>query len=337
MSWAENNNPYEWQQRFWSVIIRRGVSPAPTALYEYQCELELTAQEVWFIMYILSFKWNDSLPYPSLEKMSKKSRISSPTLHSYKNSLIKKGYLEIVNRTNEYGWQTSNWYNFTKLFKKLEELIIRDDNGLNNDISEVNTPVLNYLRGGSKNSDETLLKNLIPSVKNINTNNKHWQEQNNKNKLTTSGDENLLLFWNINIKKDVRDKLVKTYTQEQISEIVKFIEAKIDDIDNPVWFLIDALKNWYELNSKEKDKKEKIDKRSEENKKIEQQELMKKELEDFKRKKVENWKAENPDEYLEIFEEEKKKLMNSTLLQKNDFIVEINTRIRIKKEILWLD
>ena len=102
MAWTEKENIYEWQQRFWSVIIKRGVSPAPNALYDYQSELKLTAQEVWFIMYILSFKWSGSLPYPSLEKMSRKSNISSPTLHSYKKSLVNKGYLEIVNRTNEY-------------------------------------------------------------------------------------------------------------------------------------------------------------------------------------------------------------------------------------------
>jgi hypothetical protein len=70
---STHNSQYEWQQRFGSVIIRRGVSPSPTAIYEYQMELKLTAQEVWFVMYILSFKWNDNFPYPSIEKMAVKS------------------------------------------------------------------------------------------------------------------------------------------------------------------------------------------------------------------------------------------------------------------------
>src|SRR5690349_5238975 len=56
--------------RFGPTLLQGGITPIPSALYRYQGALGLTAQEVWFISYILMYRWDDALPYPSLIRMA---------------------------------------------------------------------------------------------------------------------------------------------------------------------------------------------------------------------------------------------------------------------------
>src|SRR4051812_46285837 len=59
-----------WAARFGRVILEHGVATIPAALFHYQGGLHLTAQDVWFISYILAHKWQADLPYPSLTLMA---------------------------------------------------------------------------------------------------------------------------------------------------------------------------------------------------------------------------------------------------------------------------
>lgn len=146
-----------------------------------------------------------------------------------------------------------------------------------------------------------------------------------------------MLLLNLNIIINNEADFFNKYDLDKIQEVCFYIKKNFESIDNPSWFLIKALKEWYNFNLKEKIKNEQINKRSSENFNLEIQEKEKRKIEDLKKQKVEIWKMNNSDLYLKIFNEEKEKLTNSPLLQKNDFLVEINTRVRIKKEILQLD
>src|SRR3954454_19990610 len=57
--------------RFGRTILGHGIAVVPTALYYFQGQLDLSAQLVWFVSNILSHKWDEDLPYPSLNKMAK--------------------------------------------------------------------------------------------------------------------------------------------------------------------------------------------------------------------------------------------------------------------------
>ena len=81
---------------------------------------------MWFVGYILAHRWTDSLPYPSLRQMSRRTGISTQMLHRYKQSLVEKGYLEIIPRHRPSGGRTSNFYDFSGLFAHLEQLLRRD-------------------------------------------------------------------------------------------------------------------------------------------------------------------------------------------------------------------
>ena len=117
---------YRFLARFGATILSGGIAAIPMALYHYQAELSLVPQEVWFVGYILAHRWSDALPFPSLRRMSRRTGISTQMLHRYKQSLIEKGYLATIPRHRPSGGRTSNYYDFTGLFRALEELLQRD-------------------------------------------------------------------------------------------------------------------------------------------------------------------------------------------------------------------
>lgn len=117
---------YQFLARFGAVILSGGIAAVPRALYYYQAELGLLPQEVWFVGYILAHRWTADLPYPSLRKMARRTGVTYQMLHRYKNSLIAKGYLEVIPRTRANGGRTTNSYDFSGLFQTLEILLRRD-------------------------------------------------------------------------------------------------------------------------------------------------------------------------------------------------------------------
>src|SRR3712207_5583662 len=109
--------------RYGATILRGGIAAIPAALYRYQGELGLSLHQVWFISSILSHKWDADLPHPSLKRMAAQTRVGEKYLHQYKNELIKAGWLTIIQRQNWQGGQDTNFYDFSALFRRLEELL----------------------------------------------------------------------------------------------------------------------------------------------------------------------------------------------------------------------
>ncbi len=107
--------------RYGRSIVRYGVAAVPRALFTHQKALGLTPQQVWFVGYILSFKWHTGLPYPSIERMSYNTGYSRAYLHEIKTSLVAAEYLRLIHRTNEQGGQDSNAYDFSGLLDAVRE------------------------------------------------------------------------------------------------------------------------------------------------------------------------------------------------------------------------
>jgi hypothetical protein len=110
-------------QRFGPTLLQGGITPIPSTLYRYQGTLGLTAQEVWFIGYILMYKWDAALPYPSLIRMAEDTGMSRRNLQRIKDSLVAKGALVLIPRHTAEGRQDSNAYDFRPLFARLEYCI----------------------------------------------------------------------------------------------------------------------------------------------------------------------------------------------------------------------
>jgi len=110
--------------RFGRVILQHGIAALPAALYHFGGKLDLYAQHVWFISYILSHKWDEDLPYPSLGVMSRCSGMSKRQLQRYSDELRVMGYLQVYPRVSQERGQEANAYDFAPLFGRLEACII---------------------------------------------------------------------------------------------------------------------------------------------------------------------------------------------------------------------
>jgi DNA-binding transcriptional regulator YhcF (GntR family) len=137
--------------RFGRVILQHGIAAIPSALYHYQGQLGLSAQQVWFVSYILSHKWDEDLPYPSLKKMARCVTLSLSQLQRIKNSLCQVGYLQVYPRFGQTRGQDTNAYDFSGLFDRLEEAIMQD------------SPAANAIRAEGESPDMAELAELDSS------------------------------------------------------------------------------------------------------------------------------------------------------------------------------
>lgn len=120
-----------FEARFGRVILQHGIAAIPSALFHYQGEIGLKAQHVWFISYILSHKWDEDLPYPSLSNMARYAGVTLRNIQFIKSDLCHAGMLEVTERYTGKGGRDSNAYDFSGLFAHLEELISYDNNAPN--------------------------------------------------------------------------------------------------------------------------------------------------------------------------------------------------------------
>jgi hypothetical protein len=112
--------------RFGRVILQHGIAAIPSALFHYQGKLKLSAQQVWFVSYVLSHKWDEDLPYPSLKKMERCTGICERHLRRVKSGLCQRGLLSVHARYGEQGRRDTDAYDFAGLFGRMEKLIIAD-------------------------------------------------------------------------------------------------------------------------------------------------------------------------------------------------------------------
>jgi AraC-like DNA-binding protein len=124
MSGAKTGNASSFAARFGRVILQHGVAAIPSALYHFQGRLGLTAQQVWFVSYILAHKWAEALPHPSMNKMAQCTGVDRRVLQYRCAELTNLGLLQIQPRYGERGDQDTNYFDFSGLFEQLEEILL---------------------------------------------------------------------------------------------------------------------------------------------------------------------------------------------------------------------
>lgn len=115
-----------WEARYGQVILQDGVAAIPSALYYYQGQLDLSAQEVWFVSAILACKWTSELPHPSLKKLAAQAGVGEQWLRELRARLEQRGYLQVLAQHDARGGQQANCYDFAALFARIEARILAD-------------------------------------------------------------------------------------------------------------------------------------------------------------------------------------------------------------------
>lgn len=104
-----------------------GYTMIPTTLLEYYRDLRLTPGEFLILVNIESFRWSvDRLPFPSIEKLSRRTGMSERTVTRTISSL--QNQRRVITRYKRRG--TSNQYSVEPLVEKLIEIAIAKDEDL---------------------------------------------------------------------------------------------------------------------------------------------------------------------------------------------------------------
>jgi hypothetical protein len=117
---------FRFDARYGRLMRKAGIGTVPFAILFYQAELNLTPSEVWLIVFVLAHRWTSDIPYPAVREIERRSGVSKKTLFKYKALLTDKGYLEVVHRTRVDGGNSSIGWDFSPLFEKVDDLIMRD-------------------------------------------------------------------------------------------------------------------------------------------------------------------------------------------------------------------
>ncbi len=73
------------------------------------------------IIHLLSFKWDVNAPFPALKTIATRMGIATPSVRTHLRNLEKK---DLLYREMQIG--TTNRFHLQKLFLKLEELLLKD-------------------------------------------------------------------------------------------------------------------------------------------------------------------------------------------------------------------
>ena len=180
------------------------------------------------------------IAWPSLTTVSNKLGISKNSLLSYRKILLKYGLIKkIIKRRNTQGNYQSNFYKITPM-----------EGG-----AKIAPRQVQILGEGSSNIAPGVVQNLHPN----NTNLKHYQGNNNKEKdavaaddfkkLKEKGEERMRVIRErmveLDFKEEFIEKILKEYSRKKVDEKLDLLVDK-RNIQNPPAWLMAALKNDYQ-------------------------------------------------------------------------------------------
>jgi hypothetical protein len=128
--------PGSFAGHYGQLILADGVAPIPRALYFYQGALNLSPQQVWFISYVFSHKWDDDLPHPRLNELARRATLGLRQIKNIKKSIVEAGLLDVTPTYDSEGGQGANSYDFGPLFDRLETLMAADATAPGDELSE---------------------------------------------------------------------------------------------------------------------------------------------------------------------------------------------------------
>jgi DNA replication protein len=100
------------------LLFEEGFVGVPAAFLRFYTQLGLSNSEVMFVLQLMSFKWNESAPFPSYKTVAQRMGITTEMARRHAKSLEGKGLLIRVKRTGQ-----SNAFDLRPLSNALEVLL----------------------------------------------------------------------------------------------------------------------------------------------------------------------------------------------------------------------
>jgi DNA-binding MarR family transcriptional regulator len=114
--------PQRGPEQRWKPHVVKGFTPVSDFFLERYSSLNpaITALEAMLIIHLVSFKWDESAPYPGFPTLAKRMGLGAPAVRRHARNLEDKGYLKRIPREGD-----TNLFDLTPLFLKVEKERVR--------------------------------------------------------------------------------------------------------------------------------------------------------------------------------------------------------------------
>lgn len=108
------NNTYAFSNKWSPQLQSDGFTTIPNTLIKNQARLGITDSEMVIIMSLVSFRWNQQMPYPSVATLSTFTGKTTGAIRNNLRNLEKKGIIRRIYREGQ-----TNKYDLLPLINKL--------------------------------------------------------------------------------------------------------------------------------------------------------------------------------------------------------------------------
>jgi len=109
---------YQFADKWTPEVVKKGFTAVPNILIRSQGELDITNGEICVIICLLSYKWTEGNPFPSIATIAKATGMATNTVRNHIRSLQRKHLIKRIYRKGK-----SNEYDFGLLNARLRQLI----------------------------------------------------------------------------------------------------------------------------------------------------------------------------------------------------------------------
>ena len=107
--------------RWTGMLATGGWTPVPDHFLANYHRLNITPTEAMVIVHLVSFKWSDAAPFPSLRTIATRMGLTPPSVRTHVRKLEKRGFLKRQYRTG-----STSRFHLRGLFDQLEALVVAD-------------------------------------------------------------------------------------------------------------------------------------------------------------------------------------------------------------------
>lgn len=112
-------------KRWTAKLAKGGFTPVVTVFLEHYARMSppLTTPEAMLVIQLMSFKWDDSMPFPAFKTLAKRMGISATAVRNHARTLEKqKRYLVRHKRVGQ-----PNLFDLKPLFEALEKVQVAEE------------------------------------------------------------------------------------------------------------------------------------------------------------------------------------------------------------------
>ena len=118
---------HSFDERLSPLLARGGVAAVPSVLVRHAGRLDVTTNEVFYLLHVLERKWGREWPFLAVGEVAAAAGVDVAVARRWKASLIRKGLLTTRTRSAPSGGRLADLHDLSGLFARLEALVCEEE------------------------------------------------------------------------------------------------------------------------------------------------------------------------------------------------------------------